>query len=255
MTNNSKFLRDNVNLVYYLVDRIGKQLSKESREDLAHDVIIKILESEKQIEKDTASAYISKVIKNTLLNDIRDTKVDALGHADSIETPISKEGEPLRIKDTLEDSTAEVGSLYTTSRAILYKDNIDLLCKCLSTREAMIFRMRYYLGMMPREIAEKLGSSSDAIRTILKVAVGKARQLTSTVPSMYSKYRGLTIQEMALVSIPDKDLHPFLMRYTGNKSLMAITKIARRSLDSIKESIARGERRIQMRYGLNVRGH
>ena len=48
---NKKFIEDNINLMHYIASKVGASLSDEDRQDLVHDVCIKLLESKEEADR------------------------------------------------------------------------------------------------------------------------------------------------------------------------------------------------------------
>lgn len=253
MNTNKDFIERNIKLIHYLADRIGKHLSKEDREDLVQEVSLKILKSEVVGDQDHASALFSSTMKSVLINTVRNRGRDAIGHCDSLDQPVyDDDGETITLIDTVPSPDINEDGEAVDVIHSLYKNDIENLCRYLSKQEALVFSMRYKDYLPPSTIAKRLQLTEDSVRSALKRAVKNARNLTTAIPSIKSKYNGLSLQEMALAILPDRILYPFKLRHLSEKSLLNIALLTGRNIDDIKNSISTGEIMIRTRYGIDV---
>ena len=247
---NKEFTEDNYKLIQYVSSIVGKELSVEDREDLVNDTVLKLLETSVEARQDNASALINRVMGNLLIDNKRTDYTDAISHTVSLDTPTdedSEEGEGYTLHDIVPDDAE------TEHYSQVYKGDIEELCSHLSPLQARLFKMRYYLGLKPTEIAEQLNVGIRSVETTLHRAVRNAFKLTNVQREDTRAYQGMTIQEMALVSIDDDDdLFPFLLYYREEQNLMRIATATGRCIESIKLSIKSGEDLLYAMYGFDM---
>lgn len=247
---NKQFVEENINLIYYLSSRIGVRLSDEDQADLAQDVVLKILQAKEAAVQDTASAYVSNIMKNCLLNNMRDDQVDALSHADSLDAPVRDEdGKHVTKVDIIPDKE----KFEKASPITRFKYRVREVMYYMPQVWSQVFYMQHYLGMSIKEISSKLDFTEGKVRGITKRALAEAVSLIKKLPKIRGTYDGSTLREMCLVALPDHILFPFKMRYADEKNLIDISYTCGRDIDSIKQTIITGERMIYARYGLDVR--
>ena len=174
MNVNNNFIEENYKLIQYISNKVGYKLGREDKEDLINDTVVKILQSDEEVLEDGASAYINKVMRNVLIDLGRTNNTDAITHAtfsldQEIDERLEREG-GMTYHEVIEDGDSRHFSE-------LYRDDIHDLCSRLPPRQAEVFNMRYYLGMTPEEIAQKLGIENKAVRMALLRAVENAHKL------------------------------------------------------------------------------
>lgn len=246
---NSQFVKENVNLIYYLSDRIGGRLTKEERKDLAQEVATKILESKERAIQESASAYISKVMKNVILNKMRDDQVDAMWKSESLDAPVNdEEGN----KVSRVEATPAPDIIDTEATILRYKQDVYTVVRYLPAVYAKIFFMKHYIGMTLDEIVSTSGFSLGKVKQLSARSAKKAMELVRRLPTYNGRFDGLTLREMCLCSLPDKVFFPFNLRYVGEKSLIDISKLTGRAISDLKIAIASGERMIKEEYGVDV---
>lgn len=246
---NKQFIEENINLIYYLSERIGSSLTKEGREDLAHEVAIKILESKKRALQESASAYVSNVMKNVILNKMRDSQVDAMWNIESLDTPINdEEGDLISRIDTIKGKDI----LDIDSSILKYKQDVYTVVRYLPAVYAKIFFMKHYMGMTLEEIVNESDFSLGKVKQLSARSVKKAMELVKRLPKYNGRFDGVTLREMCLCTLPDRVLFPFNLRYIGEESLIDISRLTGRTIEDINISIASGERLIKQEFGVDV---
>ena len=246
---NSQFVEENINLIYYLSDRIGGRLTREERKDLAQEVATKILESKERALQESASAYVSRVMKNVILNKMRDDQVDAMWKADSLDAPVNDEdgNKTPRIEVTPGRDTVD-----TEATILRYKQDVYTVVRYLPAVYAKIFFMKHYMGMTLDDIVSTSKFSLGKVKQLSARSAKKARDLVKRLPSYKGRFDGLTLREMCLCTLPDKILFPFNLKYIGEESLIDISKLTGRTIDDLKIAIATGERMIKEEYQVDV---
>jgi len=259
MNENKKFVEDNYQLIKYIGVQVAGNTSAEDREDLVNDTVVRLLHTSVVANQDGASSLITRVMTNLYKNSLRDGQTDAMGHTDlSMDEPLNNsEEKDITLHDVtagsyLEDVEREVKEHEHYSQ--VYKGDIEMLCQYLPDKQARLFKMRYYLGMTPTEIAEDIGAEQRSVETTLHRAVKNAHKLCSTQKPDNSRYDGLTIREMALAELQeDSVLYPFILYYQGSKSLINIAHVTGRSINSVKRAISIGEKMLYIRYGFDIK--
>ena len=164
MSVNKQFIEDNYKLVQYVATKVGTRLTPEEREDLVNDTVIKLLQSDVEVRQDEASAYINRVMKNCLINNMRDGQVDAMYYTESLDAPVDKdEPDGMTMHEIVPDKDV-------SNFAAKHEKEFKRLCQGLPYMQGRLMYMRYLLGMSPTEIADELCMENNAVRTTLKRA-------------------------------------------------------------------------------------
>ena len=246
---NSQFVKENINLIYYLSDRIGGRLTREERKDLAQEVATKILESKERALQESASAYVSSVMKHVILNKMRDDQVDAMWKSESLDVPVNDEdgNRTPRVEVTPSPDVVDI-----KASILKYKQDVYTVVRYLPAVYAKIFFMKHYMGMTLENIMGASGFSLGKVKQLSARSVKKAEELVKRLPSYKRRADGLTLREMCLCTLPDKILFPFNLRYIGEESLIDISRLTGRTIGDLKIAIATGERMIKEEYKVDV---
>ena len=164
------FVERNYKLIQYIASRVGNKLSIEDREDLINDTVIKLLESEADVDTEHASAYVNRIMLNVIIDKNRHDRTDAMYHTESLDAPVDKdEPDGMTMHEVIPD--VDVSNFVAKHRKAF-----NNMCKQLPNLQGKILFMRYADGMTPQEIADEMCMENKAVRMTLLRAKQNAFQ-------------------------------------------------------------------------------
>jgi RNA polymerase sigma factor (sigma-70 family) len=138
-------------LIGYFTRRLK---SPEEAEDLAHEVLVRLLRREETTEVKALGPFVFEVARNVLIDSLRRSRARcAMNH------------EPL--SDAIPDAACE------SERAIIAKDQVERVRTSLQElpdRTRSIFLLRRFEGMRQKEIAGSLGISLSTVEKHVRLA-------------------------------------------------------------------------------------
>ena len=162
MTN--EFVEKNYKLIQYVASKVGSKLSQEDREDLINDTVIKLLDSDIDVNVDTASSLVNKVMKNCFINKIRDSQVDAMYYTESLDAPVDTDEPNGMLKHEV------IPDKFVPDAGSKYGKDFKEICDALPGVQGIMMYRRYVLGKSPQEIADDLGYENNTVRRTLQRA-------------------------------------------------------------------------------------
>lgn len=252
------FIEKNISLIYF----IANQHTSDDADELAHEVVVKLLTSRVDIDEDHKSAYLNRMCVNILINRGRDALTDVMTHAESMDASVQEEevgslhdllpSRPIREEQVLSTVASFDSTLYDDldHPAIRWRQQLENLIAHMSSEKALLFFYRYYWGLQPKELALFCGFTEDKVRSILKRAVKEAWILVNKKAPTRVRHNGMTLQDMYLSGIvEDWDMFPFKMYFSDSLSIMEIAEKLERTVDSVKLSLKLGRLQIEQEYG------
>lgn len=159
MTN--EFVEKNYKLIQYVASKVGNKLSQEDREDLINDTVIKLLDSDIDVNVDTASSLVNKVMTNLLIDKQRHDSVDCMAYTESLDAPIDTDEPNGMLKHEV------VPDKFVPDAGSKYAKDFKEICRALPGVQGLMMYRRYVLGESPQEIADDMEYENKAVRMTL----------------------------------------------------------------------------------------
>ena len=162
MTN--EFVEKNYKLIQYVASKVGNKLSMDDREDLINDTVIKLLDSDIDVNTDTASALVNRVMLNLLIDKQRHDAIDAMNYTESLDAPVDTDEPDGMLKHEV------VPDKFVPDAGAKYGKDFKEICDALPGVQGIMMYRRYVLGKSPQEIADDLGYENNTVRRTLQRA-------------------------------------------------------------------------------------